>query len=159
MLLPSKLDINSKKFTWWTIYGFSCMYRPIYNIKLLHTTYYLHTTMSLSHHKTMPIAISLTFEVIRLGNGNFVAPFLINVTTIVTCISAIGFPWNDMPNTPTTSPKAHANRLKGFIISTFIFGFIVCKNGTWGTHYKFDDVHHVQWGTHLPIEWTFNSSI
>lgn len=64
----------------------------------------------------------------ELKNGNFVDPFLILVTTMVTCIGVIGAPWNVTPNTPHIAPKAHVTLLVGSRISTFLLGFNMdCK--------------------------------
>jgi hypothetical protein len=67
------------------------------------------------------------FEAIGLGNGTLVESFCILVTTIIHVPGVIELPWNVMPTTPHTTPKAHKIQLVGS--KSFVLDFmIVCKH-------------------------------
>ncbi len=90
---------------------------------------YLHTTMSLSCHKTTAFSMPFILAWVEVGNGSLIEPFLIVETTTTQVPSVTGARWNVMPTTPHTRPKVHGTRLVGSRSSTFILGFrrVVCK--------------------------------
>jgi hypothetical protein len=51
---------------------------------------YLHTTMSLSCHKTMAFSMPFILAWVEVGNGNLVEPFLTIETTTIQVPNAIG---------------------------------------------------------------------
>jgi len=92
------------------------------------TTHYLDGTKSFLCHNRMPFGISFTLEATELGNGNFIAPFFILITTTLHKLGVIGALWNVIPTPPHISPIAQGNPLKGSMMSTFVFGAKLYKH-------------------------------